>query len=450
MPFNKRDIIAQEYPELIPIYDDFLTLKEINEEKVEIVQHYLKHSNEQSLRRLTRLFRRIERLMLRNEKEENIEKKYVLILLNHLKEKDDEHPDIKKLKTSLKELSKLLSLQFILIHSDSSQFDLKSNFQEFIHYVLEEQKIINGDLRFLDGVTEHFKQKINQNIISNAAKVMNIGHRGARALYAENTIGSMDIALGYHVQMIEFDVQICKSGEIVVMHDYTIDRTTTGHGSVKELTWQYLSSLFIKETNGEKILTLEEVIIHLKRHCKMNIELKAINASSEETLKLAEGVIKLIQKHHISADNYVISSFNHNQLKVVRGLGSIPIAAVFEDIGETLLDDIKHELNIFLSHRLGKMSRKFLNNYFIRKTLSLGAIAMSMPMDLVNEKLITEAHNGGLKVIVWTNNNPYIMIQLIYWGADGIITDRPDTLSRIKNSIARGNIPNFNRLMKIS
>jgi len=68
MPFDKSDIIAREYPELIPVYKNFLELKEINEEKLEIVQHYLKHADEQSLRRLTRLFRRIERLMLRDEK----------------------------------------------------------------------------------------------------------------------------------------------------------------------------------------------------------------------------------------------------------------------------------------------------------------------------------------------------------------------------------------------
>jgi len=448
MPFNKLDLIAQEYPELVPVYEDFLKLKELNEEKLEIVQHYLKHSDEQSLRRLHRLFKRIIGLMEDEKKDEAVEKRYVLILLHQLKTKKDKkvHHEIKQLIRSLEELSKLLSLQFHLIRSDRAKLALRSNFQEFIRLVLEEQKIINGDLQFLDDVDEHFKQQIDQEMKENARKVQNIGHRGARGLYAENTLGSMRVALQHGVQMIEFDVQICKSGEIIVMHDYAIDRTTNGHGLVKELTWAYLDTLKMKGTN-EKVPTLEGVIRLLKGRCSMNIEIKAHDASREEIINLARGVAELIRRYHVS--DFLVSSFNHDMLRVMRGVAhDFPIGALFEDMGASQWIGFKHLLKRKFYQGWGSTLSKPVNMGFVRKTLALGAVAVHPPMDMVNKDLIALAHQNELKVNVWTVNNSYYMMQLIFWGVDGIITDRPDILLKVKNSITRGNMPKFENLIE--
>ena len=455
MPFNKSDLVAQECPELVKEYKQFKKLEGINKEKLKAVQQYLKYLDEGSLRKLSRLFKRIEQLMWIDEKEEVAEKRYTLHFLHQLKE--DKYtriqPNIKELIKSLEKLSELLSLQLTIIHSDKLKWGLRSNFQDFIQLVLKEQKIIKGDLLFLDGVTQHYRQQINEELIGNAKRVKNIGHRGARGLYAENTLGSMKVALGYGVDMIEFDIQICKTGEVIVMHDYTIDRTTTGHGLVKELTWGYLDTLHMKETN-EKIPTLEDVIRLLKGRCGMNIEIKAHNASGEEVINLTRAVIKLIKEYGITADKFIVSSFNHAMLRVLRSIAPwCPIGTLFEDFGTRgvlgfPLNALKHLAKRKFYHEWGGVLSKPVNMSFVRRALAIKAIAIYPPMDIVGKGLIALAHEHGLKVSVWTVNNPYVMMQFILWGVDGIITDRPDILLRVKNSLISGNIPDFSELLK--
>ena len=112
--------------------------------------------------------------------------------------------------------------------------------------------------------------------------MLKIGHRGARAYEPENTVSSYKKALELGVDAVELDVRRTKDGEIIVIHDAEVDRTTNGKGLVSQLTLKE-----IKQFNTEKdqkIPTLEEALDFLDKKVKVLIELKE-TGFEEKTLK---------------------------------------------------------------------------------------------------------------------------------------------------------------------
>ena len=92
---------------------------------------------------------------------------------------------------------------------------------------------------------------------------LKVGHRGARAYEPENTLRSFRKALELGVNAVELDVRRTKDGELVVIHDDKVDRTTNGRGLVNELTLEEIEKL--DAGKGEKIPTLEEALEFLDK-----------------------------------------------------------------------------------------------------------------------------------------------------------------------------------------
>ncbi|MDN3016580.1 glycerophosphodiester phosphodiesterase [Paenibacillus sp. BSR1-1] len=135
-------------------------------------------------------------------------------------------------------------------------------------------------------------------------------HRGYSALFAENTMGAFIEAEKAGADGLELDVQLTKDGEIVVIHDEKVDRTTTGKGFVKDFLYKEIRK-FNANKNGlkkEAIPSLAEVLEWLKTNKLIcNIELKNGLIPYEG---MEEKVIKLVRKYGLS-DRIIISSFNH-------------------------------------------------------------------------------------------------------------------------------------------
>ena len=115
--------------------------------------------------------------------------------------------------------------------------------------------------------------------------VLRIGHRGAAGHAPENTLLSLNKAMELGCDMTEIDVHICASGEVVVIHDDVVDRTTDGTGAVSELSLDELKSL--DAGKGEKISTLNKVLSSLKGRISLNIEFKG-----EGTPEPVFGIVK--------------------------------------------------------------------------------------------------------------------------------------------------------------
>jgi glycerophosphoryl diester phosphodiesterase len=136
--------------------------------------------------------------------------------------------------------------------------------------------------------------------------MLKIGHRGAAGYEPENTLRSFRKALELKVDMIEFDVQVCKSGEVVVFHDETLDRITRGRGRISELTLQDLKKYNFGK--GERIPTLRETLDLINQRALINIELKAKNTAGPVAEMLEEYI-----GNGWPPKIFLISSFNRKE-----------------------------------------------------------------------------------------------------------------------------------------
>ncbi len=136
-----------------------------------------------------------------------------------------------------------------------------------------------------------------------------IAHRGFAATAPENTIGAIRAATE-HADAVEFDVRRCGSGELVVIHDETIDRVTGGVGTVADSSLEELKTHTVLES-GERVPTLEELLEALPSGVEVNLEMKELG--------IAADVLAAIDASGI--DNRVVTtSFLHPELRAIREL----------------------------------------------------------------------------------------------------------------------------------
>lgn len=144
-------------------------------------------------------------------------------------------------------------------------------------------------------------------------KVKIIGHRGAKGYEPENTLCSFEKALELHADIIEFDVRALSTGEIVLMHDFVINRTTNGRGRTKKTSFKDLRKL--DAGKGEKIPTLSEAMDLINQRACVYIELKGDDIAwrVSQTLKkyLDEGW---------DAKNILVASFDLSELRLFHQL----------------------------------------------------------------------------------------------------------------------------------
>lgn len=156
---------------------------------------------------------------------------------------------------------------------------------------------------------------------SETGRVLLIGHRGAMACAPENTMASFEEGLRQGADLLELDVHLCASGEVVVIHDAYVDRTTDGTGRVVDLSLSRLKALdagrwFDAQFAGQRIPTLDEVLAWARGRVPIVIEIKngpVFYAGIEEK------VVALIEQHDM-VDQAIVISFDHACLPRVKAL----------------------------------------------------------------------------------------------------------------------------------
>jgi len=226
--------------------------------------------------------------------------------------------------------------------------------------------------------------------IEDHAMIKVTGHRGAAGLEPENTLRSIRKAIDLGVDRVEVDVRVTRDGRLVVIHDETVDRTTNGHGYVKELTFNEIRKL--DAGKGEKVPTLEEVLEITRGKVELQIELKVPEAT-DPTLRLIE--------RESAEEEVIITSFIHDLLRRV------------------------HEFNPKL--RTGAL---FFNieGDICEKALNVYSEAIHVYYRNVDAELVRHAHEMGLEIEVWNPDEPKEMMRMIRLGVDSIGTNRPDIL----------------------
>ena len=226
-------------------------------------------------------------------------------------------------------------------------------------------------------------------------KFLKIGHRGAKGYVAENTIESVQKALDFGVDGIEIDVHVCASGELVVFHDFTLDRMTNGSGEINKKTLSELKQL--KIDNQFLIPTLEEVLDTINRKCILNIELKGRNTA----LKTCELIQKYIQEKQWSYNDFIVSSFQNHELENV----------------------FQKDENI----PLGVLTKANVDDA-IEFAQTINAIAIHPNYALLTFENVKKAHNQNYKIYTWTVNDDDTIQRMKSYDVDGIISDLPDRL----------------------
>lgn len=217
-----------------------------------------------------------------------------------------------------------------------------------------------------------------------------IGHRGAAGHEPENTLRSVRRAIEMGAHGIEIDVRLVH-GELLVMHDAKLDRTTNGRGLLVRKPLTVLRSL--DAGKGERIPTLREVIETIDRRAFLNIELKGRGTAKP----VSEMIHQFVQERGWRYEDFLVSSFMRAELRAVRD-PQIPIG-----------------LLLTRPTRLYALSARRVR-----------ACAVNPAVRFVTAKFVQDAHRRGLRVFPYTANSPAEIQRLKKLGVDGAFTDFPD------------------------
>ena len=231
-------------------------------------------------------------------------------------------------------------------------------------------------------------------LLNSQESILNIGHRGAKGHIAENTIASIRKAIELGADGIEIDVFLCKSGEIVLFHDKTLEKLTNGDGNVEDKNIEELRKLKVLNSSYS-IPTLEEVLKSIDKDIFLNIELKGRN-TAEGSLRL---IRKYVKRNKIEFNNILFSSFNWEELKDLRSLSDKVQLALITEQDPLLAIDY---------------------------ALKLKAVAINPNYKDLNEQIISKINEKGLKIYTWTVNSKIQIDRLKVLNVNGIITDYPD------------------------
>ncbi|MCM3781635.1 glycerophosphodiester phosphodiesterase [Neobacillus mesonae] len=241
-----------------------------------------------------------------------------------------------------------------------------------------------------------------------------IAHRGAAGEAPENTLASFELGLEQGCDAFELDIHLSKDGEIVVIHDYTIDRTTDGTGAVQDLTLDELrkwdaGSWFDAKYTGQRIPTLREVFELAPKDLIINVEIKGgLDAGIEQKL------VSLMREYD-RIETVVVSSFHFDSLQRLQDLNSsIKLGLLYHQ-------DFQHHEHLPAAVGVDTYS---LHPYFKQLTTSKLAAALE----------------NGLQVYPWTVNEAEDMKRMIELGSSGIITDYPGRLKQVLAELTANNI----------
>jgi glycerophosphoryl diester phosphodiesterase len=224
-----------------------------------------------------------------------------------------------------------------------------------------------------------------------------IAHRGASGTCPENTLAAFRRAAAVGAPMIELDVQLTRDGEVVVLHDDTLERTTTGSGPVRQRTLAELRGLdagswFDASFRGERVPTLAEVLDAFP--LAVNVELKAAGGDGLEARTLA------VVEAAGALERVVFSSFAFAALERLRACS------------------VRAALAVLWEHAPIPEA--------VRRAERVAARALHLRKETATPEAIAIAAAAGLPVRAWTVNAPGEFNRLAAAGVDGVFTDYPE------------------------
>ena len=248
-----------------------------------------------------------------------------------------------------------------------------------------------------------------------------VAHRGGAKLAPENTLAAFQRAVDlWRADILETDVHLSSDGEVVVIHDPTVDRTTDGSGRVRDLPWAALRELdagyrFRALDGGSPfrgagvgLPRLDELLESFPR-MRINVECKAAEAAAP--------LARVIERHG-AAHRVLIAAFSERERAGARGYPG-PWGASAGQVA----------------------SVRFLGALRAPRADIIQVSEWWRGIHVVTPRFLRSAHRLNLPVQVWTVDEPADMRRLLAWGVDGIQSDRPDLLASVLTEVAGRPVP---------
>jgi glycerophosphoryl diester phosphodiesterase len=240
-----------------------------------------------------------------------------------------------------------------------------------------------------------------------------IAHRGASALAPENTLAAFRKAMELRADALEIDVRQTKDGHFIVMHDASVDRTTTGKGNVADMTFEELRRLdagssFDASFAREKIPTLEEVLTILDSTTLLIAELKGASDDGSTERKLVDIIRRSDKQKQV-----ILKSFEKEVLDRFKSLSpEMPRLFVY-------------------AFRIPWLSLVVGTRLMSGSVFDVDCEYLQAHWLLLSESFTKAAQAKGFTVIAWGINDEADMREAIRYGVDGIETGKPDVLRKI-------------------
>ncbi|PPA69273.1 glycerophosphodiester phosphodiesterase [Jeotgalibacillus proteolyticus] len=242
----------------------------------------------------------------------------------------------------------------------------------------------------------HIRQPMNDVQLEG---MITVAHRGASSYAPENTQAAFQKAMEFGADFLECDVHLSKDGEIVIIHDDTLDRTTNGSGFVNQFTLEELKSLdagssYDTSFKGESIITLNELLEEFYGKIGILIEIK--NPSLNKGIE--EKVVSVLEQY-ADLKSIVVQSFDVKAMKRIHELN--------EDI----------QIAVLMKTTVLPVSKRHLDD------LASFATYINFNIATVNKRIVDQIHLRDSKVLVWSKKDKRLIEKANQFGVDGIITD---------------------------
>jgi glycerophosphoryl diester phosphodiesterase len=227
-----------------------------------------------------------------------------------------------------------------------------------------------------------------------------IGHRGYPARYPENTLASFKGAMEAGCDMIELDVTLTRDRKVVVIHDDTLDRTTTGRGLVRGHSSEEIETLdagswFDPRFSAERVPELSEVLALTAGRCMLNIEIKTSAYEADFPADAIEHQVVKLVKTSGAMDRVIISSFDQRILQRIAAMDVPPAVALISDHGA--------------------------DKTFLDLLLAMQAFSWHPRFKALTCDQVEAVHAAGLKIFPWTINTREEAQRILALGVDGLI-----------------------------
>jgi glycerophosphoryl diester phosphodiesterase len=243
---------------------------------------------------------------------------------------------------------------------------------------------------------------------------LSIAHRGHSVAVPENTMEAYRRAIELGVEMIECDVNITRDGKLVMIHDATLDRTTSGIGRVSAATWEEIQRLeagskFKPEFSGIKVpLTEDTLLLYKEAGIFSCFEVKGGDA--DESNRIALGLVELFEKHNL-LDKAFLSSYHHEALRLAKSrCPDVTLAP------ERLPDDAPAD-----------------PAEAVRQAKSFSAPVIQHQYTVLTEEVVRALHENDIAVWPWSTTDEPSMVFSIECGADALMGDDVKLMLEILN-----------------